>query len=294
MSQIVDREFVQKIDWILAEQNVPLSVRPSKVAMQWQEATGMIVDLFHPVQNEIYDSVIEIYKQLYPNDNSFIGVLFGGIAINDRMYQVNIPILYGQVPINPLELIRIPQETLNFVFKNYPQQGWRAFYGVCDLFDLGYSIDDLITLESPSKNFLPNIKSNITAIAQVLLSQNDIDSVIQNTCVVAELSMKTVLLHLGCTQDELKNYSHNLKRLSQKLTDLKPTRNDEAFLAECSKFPNYVNSRYEPSGLNRQQIMSLAMRAQFVAAEAFRRITDRHMVWDFEMNPQIPARPFIE
>lgn len=293
MNQLIHEEFVQKIDWQLAEQGFPLSSRPLEVAIRWQEDNGMLVDLYHPINSEIYDLVIEIYKKLYPNDHTSIGILSGGVVIQDRMYQVNLPIIYGQVPINPISLINIPKETLDFVFKNYPQQGWKAFYGVCDLIDLGYGIDDLKKMESPASDFLLNLSSHINAIAQILLSQDNIESVIQNTCVVAELSMKAALLHLGYTQEHLKSsFSHNLNKLSTELTKLRSERSDAIFIEECNKFPNYVNSRYEFPSLNRLELMSLAMRTQFVAAEAIRRITDRHMAWDLEMERTIPARPF--
>lgn len=59
----------------------------------------------------------------------------------------------------------------------------------------------------------------------------------------------------------------------------------------CTKFLNYVESRYASHGLNRLELMALAMRAQFVAAEAIHRVSDRNMAAFMEALPDCPQRP---
>lgn len=65
------------------------------------------------------------------------------IAIRDKMYNVNVPIIFGSYMIDILNLIQIEQQELENIFQNYPAQGWRAYYGVADLVDYAYAVDDL-------------------------------------------------------------------------------------------------------------------------------------------------------
>ncbi|WP_420703794.1 hypothetical protein [Escherichia albertii] len=79
--------------------------------------------------------------------------MVGGVALRDAMYPVHINVAYGSFSIEPLKCIDISQSELEFIFQHYPEQGWRAFYGVCDLWDFGYGIDDLINMGLRQRNF---------------------------------------------------------------------------------------------------------------------------------------------
>jgi len=69
------------------------------------------------------------------------------------------------------------------------------------------------------------------------------------------------------------------------------TPSDDRLRTACTKFPNYVESRYSSHGLTRLELMALAVRAQFVAADAIRRVSDRNMAGDMEHCLDCPPRP---
>lgn len=91
----------------------------------------------------------------------------------------------------------------------------------------------------------------------------------------------------------MKGLSHNLQRLAAKLVELAPCATDARLLAAVQKFPNYVGARYAAHGLTRVQLMELAMCAQYVAADAVRRITDRDLGGDMEARHDTPERAEI-
>jgi hypothetical protein len=68
-----------------------------------------------------------------PKRHFSIPSLMVGVALRDAMYPVHINVAYGSFSIEPLRCIDISQSELEFIFQHYPEQGWRAFYGVCDL-----------------------------------------------------------------------------------------------------------------------------------------------------------------
>ena len=103
--------------------------------------------------------------------------------------------------------------------------------------------------------------------------------------------MKAALSHLGWTEEQLIKLSHRLPDLANALIVIKPTPKDDRLRKACSKFPNYVKTRYSSHGFTRVEIMALAMCAQFVAADAIRRISERNMGGDMEASLDYPVRP---
>jgi hypothetical protein len=240
----------------------------------------------------IWSPLMDIYRRLYPSgDFSMPALLVGGVALRDLMYPVHVHVGYGTFSVEPLKCIQITQEELNLIFRHYPEQGWRAFYSVCDLWDFGYGTADLISYGSPARDLLNNARSSVVATPRILSGIIDIDSAVQTACLTAELSMKAALTHLGWTEQELRKLSHHLTKLAEALIGTKPTLNDDRLRIACTKFPNYVESRYSPHGLTRLELMALAMRAQFVAADAIRRVADRNLAGDMEARPDYLLRP---
>jgi hypothetical protein len=253
--------------------------------MREKKIAGEILD------KRLWDPLMVVYRRLYPTGDFNMPSLFtGGVAIRDQMYPARVHLGYGTVSVDPLKSIEISREELALVFKKYPDQGWRAFYGVCDLWDFGYGVDDLLKRGTPATDLLKNARSSLAATPRILSGDIDIDAAVQTACLTAELAMKAALTHLGATAGDLKKLSHRLPDLATALVAKRSNSTDGRLLTAASKFPDYVGTRYSSHGLTRVQLMDLAMRAQFLAAEAIRRISDRNMAGDMEARPDCPAR----
>ncbi|MVW86672.1 hypothetical protein EI969_12115 [Pseudomonas sp. PB101] len=287
--EIIDESFVRQMDDTLMAQDVKLHARPFHVAIEWMRENNITGDVF---DKNTFEPLMATYKRLYPSgDFSIPSLLIGGVAIRDVMYPARVHVGYGQVAINPIECIEIKREELELIFRHYPDQGWRAFYGVCDLWDFGYGVDDLIRRGSPAADLLNNARSSVAATPRILSGVLDLDAAVQTACLTAELAMKAALIHLGCAEEEVKRHSHHLNKLAEALIAIKPASSDERLRKACANFPNYVQSRYSSHGLTRLELMALAMRAQFVAADAIRRISERNLAGDVEGQPEVPPRP---
>lgn len=286
--ETIDENFILANDADLLAQDLKLHQRPFHVVMRWMKVKGHSGDVF---DKRIWEPLMESYRKLYPSgDFSIPPMLSGGIAIRDQMYPVRIPLGYGTVSIEPLKLIEIPQAELELVFRHFPDQGWRAFYGVCDALDFAYGVDDLVGGGTPKPDLFVNARSNVSATTRILAGDVDIDAAVQSSCLSAELALKGVLAHLGLDEKALKGLSHSLPSLAAKLVELAPGPTDARLIAAVTKFPNYVGARYAAHGLTRVQLMELAMRAQYVAADAIRRVTERHMGVDMEARNDTPPR----
>lgn len=285
----INDDFVRQLDDKLRVQNVLLHARPIHVAIEWMQERRISGDLF---DKRLHVPLMETYRRLYPSGNfSEPALLIGGVALRGAMYPVRVNIGFGQFWVDPLKCIEITKEELTLIFRHYPEQAWRAFYGVCDLWDFGYGIEDLLNNGSPADDLLNNARSSVVATPRILSGATDLGAAVQTACLTAELSIKAVLTHVGWTEQQLKSLSHDLTKLADALTTAKPTFSDDRLRMVCTKFPNYVESRYVSHGLNRTELMALAMRAQFVAADAIRRVSDRDMAPSMEARIDCSQRP---
>jgi len=284
----IDEAFILATDAEFLAKDLKLHQRPFHVVVRWMQMKGYSGDIF---DKRIWDPLMESYRKLYPKGSfSIPPILFGGVAIRDQMYSVRIPLGYGTVNIDPLKLIEISQAELELAFRHFPNQGWRAFYGACDALDFAYGVDDLVGRGTPKPDLFLNARSNLVATTRILGGDVDIDAAVQTTCLSAELATKGALAHLGLDDKALKDLSHSLTRLAAKLVELAPAETDARLLAAVQKFPNYVGARYSAHGLTRLELMELAMRAQYVAADVIRRVTDRHMGIEMEARTDTPPR----
>ena len=286
--KMIDNSFVRRINDILIEQDIPIGDRPLETALIWMEENKILGQY---VDRDSYEVVEKIYKEIYPYEDFSLAVLKGCVAIQDKIYKVNIPICYGTVQIHILALIEIDMNELQNIFQNHPEQGWRAYYAVGDLLDYGFGIDDLRFIKDEGSQLLEQATNNLIATGRILLQYENVDVVVQTACITAELSMKAVLAKFGYDEKSRRSLGHNLENLAKEIVKMKTMDSDDRFLYECGCFPDYVQNRYSPSGLSRKQLMNLAMRAQFVAAESVRRITDRNLVKEMESDPCNLERP---
>lgn len=291
MTKTIDKEFVRQRDDELIAQGLKLHQRPFHVAMAWMKAEGISGDVF---DKAMWDPLMAIYHALYPaGDFSMPAMLKGGVALRDQMYPVRVAVAYGTVSVNPIDCVEIPREELELIFKHYPEQGWRAFYGVADLWDFAYGVSDLSHRTGDAPQLFANARSSLAATARILAGDIDIDAAVQTICLTAELALKGALAARGWPEPQYRKLSHHLDKLAEALIGEVSTPHDDRLRGAVAHFPDYVGTRYASHGMNRTELMVLAMRAQFVAAEALRRVSDRDLASKLEADPNTSPRPAL-
>lgn len=291
MTKTIDKEFVRQRDDELITQGLKLHQRPIHVAMAWMNAHGISGDLF---DEAIWGPLMAIYHALYPaGDFSMPAMLKGGVALRDQIYPVRIAVGHGSGSVNPIECIEIPRDELELIFKHYPDQGWRAFYAVADLWDFAYGVSDLEHGTGDAPQLLANARSSLAATARILAGDIDIDAAVQTICLTAELALKGALAARGWTEPQYRKLSHHLNKLADALIGEVSTVHDNRLRGAITHFPDYVGTRYASHGMTRIELMVLAMRAQFVAAEALRRVSHRDLASMLEADPRNLPRPVL-
>jgi hypothetical protein len=272
----IARAFVEKNDSVLITKNIPLHTRPFSVAIEWMKFAGISGDILAP---DIWEPLMAIYHQLYPTgDFSIPSMLEGFVGFRDRAYIARVNISFGTVAVDPVKCIDITSDELNIIWRNDPVEVWRAIYSVADLWEFAYGVEDLKGQSMGADQLWNNGQSAIAATSRTLVGGYDIDSVVQSSCLSAELAMKGMLSFVGWPEKKFKSLNHRLGDIAEAVISEKPSDNDETLRSACANFPDYVKTRYQQHGLSRVQLIELGMRAQFVAAEALRRLSDRDFV----------------
>jgi hypothetical protein len=284
----IDPKFVIEHDRELIKSDLKLHQRPFHVALAWMKENGIAGPIFDDV---IWEPLMTIYHELYPSGDFSIPALFeGGVALRDQMYKVRFNVGYGRFQGNPLDCIDIPRAELEVIFRLEPDQFWRAFYGVGDIMDFASGTEDMSHGPADAFELMSNARSSIAALVRILQGYLDIDAAVQCACLGAELAMKGALCHLGWSEAQYRKLSHRLADAAEALIGEQSTSSDALLRAACANFPDYVGTRYKSHGMTRHELMALAMRAQFVAAEAVRRVTDRDVGSQMERNAETPPR----
>lgn len=286
--ETIDFEFVVQRDRELAEAGLQLFQRPFHVATSWMKARGISGPIF---DEEIRGPLMAHYRALYP-DGDFAGppLFEGGVVLRGQMYGVNVDVGFGDFSIDPAECINISREELGIIYRHEPGQFWNACYAAADVIDIAYGMSDFRHIDKDAYICLNNARSAVAANTRILKGLGDLDSVVQTSCLAAELAMKGALVHFGWTEKRLRRLGHNLEAVANALIEHCPTNSDDELRKACSAFPDYVETRYAAHGLSRSELMSLAIRSQFVVADVVRRLTKRNLGAQVEADPETPPR----
>jgi hypothetical protein len=288
MSQKLTKEYIIQKDTELMEAGVALHARAFLVNFHWMRDNEINGDIFADGRMQF---IQEIYDELYPKGTTTMPPIFtGGAAIRDNIYLVEVPLIFGSVPIDPIKLIRIAPPEIESAYRNFPDEFWNAMYQSADAFDFGYSVDDLCKHEE--NELLRNAASNLTSAVRTLNGKLDTEAAIQSACLTIELAGKGVLKAHKSEESHLKQLGHKLLEIVQAVITLKPSSEDANVLEIVSKLPNYVQSRYAMSNLNKHQLVSMTVNVQFAAASLLRRFTDRDLASQIAVANEIPPRKF--
>lgn len=137
--------------------------------------------------------------------------------------------------------------------------------------------------------------SNLADAANGLPTTFSVDSMLQPICMTAELSLKAALVKNGADPNSFKGRAaHDLEKRMERLARENPHRDGATATDIVAYLPPYVASRYAPAGLNRLQVVRLALAVQFLAASRVRRFGSRDLAAEMEAGDwPAPRRPFF-
>ena len=288
---LISIDDIRQIDDKLIAKNVLIYQRPLEATLEWMSLNKIQGDI-----SAFLKSVGEVYKILYPRQKfSFPNLLIGGISFRDQVYIARIPLGYGALSGSLFNFVDIDHSELALMHNIYYEQYKRALYTICDLFDIAFGIDDIFKEKESNESltyWLEMILSSTMSAAFALSENINLANAIQSSLLSVELAAKSSLMYLGCDANYIKSLGHCRKMIKDNLISYKIIDENDDFFEIYYSLPKYVDSRYKPQNLSKQELVNIAIKSQFLVSEIIRKISKRNLARDMQLEQQF-VRPSL-
>lgn len=286
---VISIDDIRKIDDQLISQNVLIHQRPFQTILEWMRLNKIQGDI-----SSFYKQVEDIYQKLYPRQKfSIPNLLIGGIAFRDQIYITRIPVIKG---INLFDFVDIDPSELALMHNVYFEQYKKAIYSICDLYDIAFGIDDILKEKESNEilvYWLEMILSSTMSAAFALSENINLANAIQSSLLSVELAAKSSLMYLGCDANYIKSLGHCRKMIKENLISYKIIDENDDFFEIYYSLPKYVDSRYKPQNLSKQELVNIAIKSQFLISEIIRKISKRNLAESIQLEREF-IRPSLK
>ena len=286
---VISIDDIRKIDDQLISQNVLIHQRPFQTTLEWMRLNKIQGDI-----SSFYKQVEDIYQKLYPRQKfSIPNLLIGGIAFRDQIYITRIPVIKG---INLFDFVDIDPSELALMHNVYFEQYKKAIYSICDLYDIAFGIDDILKEKESNEilvYWLEMILSSTMSAAFALSENINLANAIQSSLLSVELAAKSSLMYLGCDANYIKSLGHCRKMIKENLISYKIIDENDDFFEIYYSLPKYVDSRYKPQNLSKQELVNIAIKSQFLVSEIIRKISKRNLAESIQLEREF-TRPSLK
>ena len=286
---VISIDDIRKIDDQLISQNVLIHQRPFQTTLEWMRLNKIQGDI-----SSFYKPVEDIYQKLYPRQKfSIPNLLIGGIAFRDQIYITRIPVIKG---INLFDFVDIDPSELALMHNVYFEQYKKAVYSICDLYDIAFGIDDILKEKESNEilvYWLEMILSSTMSAAFALSENINLANAIQSSLLSVELAAKSSLMYLGCDANYIKSLGHCRKMIKENLISYKIIDENDDFFEIYYSLPKYVDSRYNPQNLSKQELVNIAIKSQFLVSEIIRKISKRNLAESIQLEREF-IRPSLK
>jgi len=286
---VISIDDIRKIDDQLISQNVLIHQRPFQTTLEWMRLNKIQGDI-----SSFYKQVEDIYQKLYPRQKfSIPNLLIGGIAFRDQIYITRIPVIKG---INLFDFVDIDPSELALMHNVYFEQYKKAIYSICDLYDIAFGIDDILKEKESNEilvYWLEMILSSTMSAAFALSENINLANAIQSSLLSVELAAKSSLMYLGCDANYIKSLGHCRKMIKENLISYKIIDENDDFFEIYYSLPKYVDSRYKPQNLSKQELVNIVIKSQFLVSEIIRKISKRNLAESIQLEREF-IRPSLK
>jgi len=286
---VISIDDIRKIDDQLISKNVLIHQRPFQTTLEWMRLNKIQGDI-----SSFYKPVEDIYQKLYPRQKfSIPNLLIGGIAFRDQIYITRIPVIKG---INLFDFVDIDPSELALMHNVYFEQYKKAIYSICDLYDIAFGIDDILKEKESNEilvYWLEMILSSTMSAAFALSENINLANAIQSSLLSVELAAKSSLMYLGCDANYIKSLGHCRKMIKENLISYKIIDENDDFFEIYYSLPKYVDSRYKPQNLSKQELVNIAIKSQFLVSEIIRKISKRNLAESIQLEREF-IRPSLK
>lgn len=243
---------------------------------------------------EISRRAQRINKTLFiPKELQIGGLHLGAFLFRDMFCQLYAPIAFGTCMIDFWKMLDLTDFQKAWLAEDSEQLG-RFTDQSMDILDFGFGWSEFghsRSVSEKSKDLIWRAHSQLEASAATAIAGCDYSGTIQSALLGTELALKAGLVAHGVTDKELgsRTLGHNLSALASELAKFETNFDLQRVERVVSRFPNYVESRYNLPTPGRIETGHILMGSQYVASEVTRQFTDRNCRKE---DPTLPARTY--
>lgn len=165
----------------------------------------------------ILDRIEAAFKSIYRPQDIAIGGHVGVFMYRDIFAQISVPLVFGQVSLNPFDHIELTPIQLR-ILQTEPETIEIFLDQFSDIFDIQYGTTELkeqySTIELTDR-FINLSRLHLHAAAAVLTGGYDYRGAVQSSLLASELALKSGAAVEGLTETEIKTrFGHGLASLA--------------------------------------------------------------------------------
>lgn len=239
----------------------------------------------------ILKRIEDAFSSIYRKQDLAMGGHIGVFMYRDIFARIAIPLIYGEVSINPFEYVELTPVQLRMI-QTEPEEMEIFVDQFSDVADIQYGISELnlpfAKMELVAR-FIGLARLHLHAAAAIVTGGYDYRGAVQSALLATELALKSAVATQGRTELEIKNeFGHNFKELTNCIAGTWTSFDADRVRRVIARQPEYVPNRYAPAQPARREVGHTIMGAQYVAAEVVRQMSDRNFRAD--LSPQIVRR----
>jgi len=272
----IPEEWLEKLNTKMGADGIPHIRRPFEAISTWTRDNNCSICLDSPTA----EFVFQWFKVHSPDGSHAIGSLFTGVYFFDAYFwKVSVPIAYGTVQLNALDqIVELPEFLRNRLMADRERLvDYLTLW--TNALDYGFGVDDLRgcrKLVGFAAELAAGADQELRATVRLLTESRHANSkAMESAGLATEMFLKAYLArHVGLTELEAKQLSHNLAKTADKCKRVKGLIEFERIAQLINVFPAW-GARYKGNDYDNMRLWVAYSVAQFAAATFTRSLTDR-------------------
>ena len=281
----INNALLEDVNNKLRKDDVEYRVRPLKAIPIICEKLNISIS----IPSKESDFIFDWFEKNGKSGNQKQGHYHQGVFLYDaEFWSVSIPLMYGEVEINCLDALHDMPSNIRASLTNDKRTYWEYVYFWSDCIDFGYAYGDLVEDQKQKGFCIELLKAGyeeLSSATSLMLEHRPNKRAILNSRMAAEMLMKSfICLKQGLTEEEAKNFGHNLKSLLKEFIKCSGYNTLECMHDLLTVFPK-IHERYNEQLATKNDIFSAYVFAQSVGAILAREFTDRNTVAQIKSLP---------
>ncbi len=226
----------------------------------------------------ILERIEASFRSIYRQQDLAMGGHIGVFMYRDIFARVSIPLVFGQMGINPFKFVDLTEVQLRII-NSEPEEQEIFLDQFSDLADIQYGVDELngpFAKNELTNRFIGFARLHLHAASAIVTGGYDYRGAVQSGLLAIELALKAAISSGGMDENQIREkYSHNLLAIVGDIETQWPIFDVARVRAVIKRLPPYVRNRYSPDQPDRRLVGHTVMGAQYIVAEVVRRMSDR-------------------